>query len=144
MLICNRMSAVDFVRGACRVLTAAVLLSLLTLVPSGCGGGADGGGGTIRSVQIAWIANPEAAVNRPGGGYQVYYSTADGFSITDPTANVVDVPYSSGTHSPTSTTLQLFSGRNYVRVVAYSSLNRPGSSGGSRSAPSAQLTVLVP
>jgi hypothetical protein len=57
---------------------------------------------------------------------------------------VVDVPYSSGTHSPTSTTLQLFSGRNYVRVVAYSSLNRPGSSGGSRSAPSAQLTVLVP
>ena len=123
----------DLIRRVGIRVCATVAAALLAAACGGGGGGGGGGSGTIQTVVVSWTANPDTAVNRAGGGYRVYYSTINGFSITDPSASVVDVPYSSGAQSPTTTTLQLSSGVHYFRVVAYSSLNRPGSSGGSQS-----------
>lgn len=112
---------------------------LAGLLLSGC----NGGGGSVSAarsvtgtVQVSWSANREAAVNRAGGGYKVYYSTTPGFDIA--TASVVDVPYASGATAPISTTLTLASGTYYVKVVAYSVLNAAGSQ------PSTELSVNVP
>ncbi len=105
---------------------------------------ADPAPATIRTVTISWNANRETAVNVPGGGYKVYYSTVSGFDISDTGVSVVDVPFVAAPAAPTSTSLQLASGRYYFRVVAYSALNSPWSSGSSSSVPSAQLSLLVP
>ena len=99
---------------------------------------------TIRAVTVSWYANRETAVNTPGGGYKVYYSTASGFDITDAGVNVVDVPFIAPPAAPTSISLQLVSGQYYFRVVAYSALTAPWGSGGSTSVPSAQIALLVP
>jgi len=99
---------------------------------------------TIRAVTVSWNANRETAVNTPGGGYKVYYSTASGFDISDAGVGVVDVPFVAPPATPTSTSLQLVSGQYYFRVVAYTALVAPWGSGGSISAPSAQVALLVP
>jgi hypothetical protein len=85
---------------------------------------------------ISWSANHEAAVNRTGGGYRLYYSTTPNFAIGS--ATPVDVPYASGPTSPVTTTLTLASGTYYVKVAAYSALNTAGS------VPSAEIQVVVP
>jgi hypothetical protein len=109
---------------------------VLALFVAGCGGGGGGAPSVNVSVQVSWNANREADVNRPGGGYRVYYSRSSGFNIA--TASFVDVPYSSGATAPTTTGLTLSSGGNFIRVVAYSDLNPNGS------APSGEINVNVP
>jgi hypothetical protein len=99
---------------------------------------------TIRAVTVSWNANRETAVNTTGGGYKVYYSTTSGFDISDAGVGVVDVPFVAPPATPTSVSLQLVSGQYYFRVVAYSGLVAPWGSGGSTSAPSAQIALLVP
>ena len=119
------------------LLCVSVVFSMLMLL--GCGGG--GGGGSDDSsddnggssspigpadITVSWTANRESAVNSLGGGYRVYYSQTPNFSIN--TATMVDVPYSGGAQSPTSTVIpQLPSGTYYFKVVAYSDLNTGGS-----------------
>jgi hypothetical protein len=88
-----------------------------------------------RTVVLHWTANREAAVNTTGGGYKVYYSQAAGFSI--PVADVLDVPYASGSAAPTTASVTLSPGVYYFRVAAYSALN-------SLSNGSSQLTVTIP
>jgi hypothetical protein len=109
---------------------------LFALFIAGCGGGGGGAPSVSVSVQVSWNANREAAVNRPGGGYRVYHSRSSGFDIA--TASFVDVPYSSGATAPTTASLTLSSGDNFIRVVAYSDLNPNGSD------PSGEITVTVP
>jgi major membrane immunogen (membrane-anchored lipoprotein) len=87
-------------------------------------------------VLISWSANRESSVNSPGGGYRVYYSTTPGFDIS--TANFVDVPYVSGPAAPTSTILIASSGTDYIKIVAYSTLNGTGSE------PSQEISVVIP
>ncbi|MGZ3694575.1 MAG: hypothetical protein ACXWQO_10370, partial [Bdellovibrionota bacterium] len=89
----------------------------------------------LHNVVISWTANRETAVNTTGGGYNVYYSTANGFTVPGGTA--VNVPYVSGSSAPTSTLVQLIPGTYYVRVAAYSTLN-------TLSGASTQLTITVP
>ncbi len=131
-----------------RTLAAGLVLGATLGVAAGCGGGGggsagSGGSGTPRNVQVSWAANREKAVNSPGGGYRVYYSTTPGFDVA--TASVVDVPYVAGPTAPTSATIPgLSPGTYYLEVVAYSALNPPGGSGGSTSAPSAEISVTVP
>ena len=126
------------------------LILIVALSQVACGNGdsnppvTDTPPSTIRTVSISWNANRETAVNAPGGGYKLYYSTVSGFDISDPGVGVVDVPFVAAPAAPTSTSLQLASGRYYFRVVAYSALTSPWGSGGSSSAPSAQLSLLVP
>lgn len=98
----------------------------------------------VRTVNIFWNANLETAVNAAGGGYKVYYSTNSGFNITDAGVSVVDVPFVAQPSAPTNVSLQLPSGQYYFRVVAYSALTPPWGSGGSTSAPSAQISLVVP
>ena len=98
------------------------------------------GGGT--NVQVSWTANRETAVNSQGGGYKVYYSKNPGFDIG--TASSLDVPFKSAPAAPTSATLHnVSSGTYYVKVVAYSALIGPGGRA-STSAPSAEVSVVVP
>jgi len=117
----------------------ATLCCGLVLLTS-CGGGGGGGGtpspSSQRNVVISWSANHEAAVNRTGGGYRLYYNTTPNFAIGS--ATPVDVPYASGPTSPVTTTLTLASGTYYVKVAAYSTLNTAGS------VPSAEIQVVVP
>jgi hypothetical protein len=100
--------------------------------------------GALRSVRVGWDANREVAVNRSGGGYRLYFSTRSGFAIDDSDVDMTEVPYVSGALAPTSVLIPLHRTRYYFRVVAYSALTAPWGSGGSRSEPSAQVTVLVP
>lgn len=81
---------------------------------SGC---SKGGGGSSKNVAVTWNANKDTTVNTVGGGYLVYYSDQQGFDISS--ANSVDVPYTSGASTPTSTTLNLSTGNWYIVVVAY-------------------------
>ena len=111
----------------------------VVLVATACGG--DGRNlssppSITANVQVSWVANREAAVNRTGGGYRVYASRTSGFNIAS--ASFVDVPFDSGAAAPTSTNLMLSSGDNFIKVLAYSALNPNGSD------PSAQITVSVP
>lgn len=84
------------------------------LLISGC---SSGGGGPSRNVAVTWNANKDVTVNTVGGGYLVYYSDQQGFDTSS--ANSVDVPYASGASTPTSTTLNLSTGKWYILVVAY-------------------------
>ncbi|QDK41513.1 hypothetical protein DOM21_08625 [Bacteriovorax stolpii] len=99
--------------------------------------------GPAPSVEISWSANHEKAVNQAGGGYRVYYSRTSSFDVS--TATYVDVPYAGGPLSPTSTVMtNLLKGSTFFKVVAYSSLNAPGSSSGSQSLPSVEFSVNLP
>lgn len=95
------------------------------------------------TVQISWNSNPETTVNQSGGGYKVYYSSNSGFNISDGGVTEIDVPYSSGATAPTSTQVQLLPGTYYIRIIAYSVLNAPGTSGGNTSTATPQTTLIV-
>jgi len=134
-----------------RKLTALLALIVFpAMLQISCGNGDSGTPSTtvspqtIRAVNVSWSANRETAVNTPGGGYKVYYSVSSGFDITDAGVTVVDVPFIAPPAAPTSISLQLVSGQYYFRVVAYSALIAPWGSGGSISAPSAQIALSVP
>jgi hypothetical protein len=99
--------------------------------------------GISPTVRVSWTANRESAVNRIGGGYRVYFSTTNNFNVAN--ASYVDVPYVSGASSPTSYDFTgLMAGIYYFKVVAYSSLNPPGQTSGSKSNPSSQFQVSLP
>ena len=97
----------------------------------------------FSTVNISWSANPETAVNLSGGGYKVYYSSNSGFNISDSGVTEIDVSYISGPTAPTSTQVQLIPGTYYIRIVAYSALNAPSSTGGSSSTASVEITLVV-
>ncbi|MDH3310680.1 MAG: hypothetical protein OEM48_04090 [Gammaproteobacteria bacterium] len=122
------------IRTSVMLVYSVALVTLLGLAACG-GGGGGGGSGTTSSVQVSWTANRETAVNSPGGGYKVYYSSTAGFNIAS--ANVIDVPYAAGA-TPTSTTLSLLTGTHYIKVIAYSTLNPGGST------PSAEIAITAP
>jgi hypothetical protein len=90
------------------------------------------------SFNVNWAANREAAVNKAGGGYKVYYGVQPGFNLT--TAPFVSVPYVSGPSAPTTATVSgVAAGNYYVRIVAYSSL-----ASGASSSPSAEFSITIP
>lgn len=125
-----------------------VLLVFPALLLISCGSG-DGSAPattppTVKTVNVSWTANRETAVNTTGGGYKVYYSTTSGFDITDAGVSVVDVPFVAQPTAPTSISIDLPSGQYYFRVAAYSALTPPWGSGSSTSAPSAQISLVVP
>ena len=99
---------------------------------------------TDPSIQVSWNASLATAVNRPGGGYKVYYSTNSGFNPGDGGVTEIDVPYSSGVLAPTSVVISVSPGTYYIRIVAYSALNAPGTSGGSTSTVTPQITLTAP
>ena len=125
-----------YVRG----LVCAPLFVLCACLPSGGGSGSSPNAngtvtGTSHSAQVSWSANRETSVNSPGGGYNVYYSTTPGFSLGS--ATKISIPYVSGSSAPNSTKLSgLTSGTYYIKVVAYSALNPPGST-------SSQISLVV-
>ncbi len=124
---------------------AIVLLSLFSLIQASCGGGGESTPSAMRTVEVSWDANRETAVNSTGGGYRVYYSMRSGFTLDDAGVSEIDVPYAAPPLAPTSIKVELQSGQYYFRVVAYSDLNSPwGSIGGSVSAPSREIVLLVP
>jgi len=96
------------------------------------------------SIQISWDANLETAVNRPGGGYWIYYSANSGFSPGDGGVTEIDVPYSSGPSTPTSILIPLNPGIYFLRIAAYSAINSPGSGVGSISTVSPQIMLFAP
>ena len=100
---------------------------------------------SFSTVNISWSANPETAVNRPDGGYKVYYSSTSGFNLSDGGVTEIDVPYNLGPTAPTSTQIQLLPGTYYIRIIAYSALNAPpGTTGGSSSIATSEITLVVP
>ena len=117
-----------------------IMLSVFTL--TACGGGGGGSCAPISTVQISWNSNPETAVNRSGGGYKVYYSSNSGFNLSDVDVTEIDVPFN-GSTTPTSTQVQLISGTYYIRIIAFSALNAPGTTTGSSSAATSQITLIV-
>lgn len=121
-----------------RLLIRTLLVTAVLPAAASCSGdrGLTGPKSVSVNVQVSWTANREAAVNRAGGGYKVYFGRIAGFGLVG--AGFVDVPYVSGPTAPTTTMLTLASGDNFVKVVAYSALNPSGS------APSAEIRLSVP
>jgi hypothetical protein len=104
--------------------------------PGNCPGGP-------YNILVSWTANREKAVNTTGGGYKIYYSTST--PVNTSTASNVDVPYVSGSSTPSSRLITgLTCGTWYFRVVAYSALHPSGSLVASRSIDSSEVTVTVP
>ena len=95
--------------------------------------------GKEYTVTISWDENHESLVNSPGGGYTVYCCENPNFALTDPDAIISEVPYESGSRSPTSTTFTLESGTWYVKVIAYMDLD-----GMTHSLPSVEKSVSLP
>lgn len=124
-------------------LMRSLLISLTLIFVTACGGGTDAPVPPLSTVQISWNANPETAVNQSGGGYKVYYSSNSVFNISDSGVTEIDVPYSSGATTPTSTQVQFLAGTYYIRIIAYSALNAPGTSGGSSSTATPQTILIV-
>ena len=96
---------------------------------------------TPRAVTVSWAPAPETTVNRPGGGYRLYY--AAGLAVPGTVGNLmVDVAYAGGTETPTRATVTLPGGVGSVWVVAYGAL--PGQTNLTLSAPSRPMLVAVP
>ena len=89
------------------------------------------------TYRIFWNANRQKGVNRPGGGYRIYYSKNSDFSG----ALMLDVPYQSGDLAPVSGLLKFTQeqkGLWHIRVTAYTNI-----SGGKESPASSVITVTV-
>lgn len=96
------------------------------------------------SISVSWAANREKDVNSSGGGYKVFYSVTAGVNTTT-NPYYIDVPYVSGAAAPVTATIpNLSAGTYYIRVVAYSSYNPLGTSGGNRSAASSEVSITIP
>jgi hypothetical protein len=124
------------IRGKVLSISIGIFICLLSLFFLSCKD--DSKKDKSKLVTISWAANKESAVNRPGGGYKVYYSRSNGFNITDSGVTVLDIPYVSGSLSPTTTSVNLTEGTWYFRIQAYSSLNN-----GSVSAASEQQGIDI-
>lgn len=89
-----------------------------------------------RKVRITWDASPEKTVNSVGGGYRVYYSLTEDFELY--TATYQNVPYVSGTHSPTMADIEILSnGTWYFKIISYSTTSVQGSE------PSQEVSVEI-
>ena len=125
-----------------------LIFILIIALSSACGGGGgDGSSAPAKSkVKVSWNPNPDTAVNRSGGGYKIYYSLNSGFTTDDTGVTEIDVPYVSGSVSPTSIQIKPLppSGTYYLRIAAYSALDAPGLSGGSISIATTQNIFSVP
>ena len=102
-----------------------VFAAAMAFLNAGCGGSSsDNTSGSDQSFTISWDANREAAVNSPGGGYRVEYSSDPAFSQVKSKSVFYDESSSS---LATSTMLTIPAGSAkgtwYVRVKAFSSLN---------------------
>lgn len=113
----------SFARGG--AVRGSALLCVLALAACGGGGGNEPGPsagnphpGGSRTVTLTWDANRESAVNRAGGGYEVFINVDGNGCCT------FDVPYSGGPAAPTSITVQLFPGSYLASVRAYGALDR--------------------
>lgn len=119
----------------------AGLLAIAALALGGCGGGGGGGGGgaatsTLHSVTLTWAANHETGVNKAGGGYRVSISGQ---------ATPINIPFNAASGvTPTTTTVQLYTGTYTATVTAYAALDVNGGTTGNSSAPSAPLVINVP
>lgn len=92
-----------------------------------------------HAVTVRWEASPAAAVNRPGGGYIVYWGRQPDF-LPEQAVDSIRVEYDGGELAPTSATVEdLGSGTWYFRVVAFSALG-----GGQTSDPSGSFQVELP
>ena len=108
----------SFARGG--AVRGGALLCFLALAACGGGGNEPGHSAGSRTVTLTWDANRESAVNRAGGGYEVFINSngnGDGCCT-------FDVPYSGGPAAPTSITVQLSPGSYLVSVRAYGALDR--------------------
>lgn len=107
---------------------------------AGCGGSSSGRGSVSdQSFSISWDANRETAVNSPGGGYRVEYSTDPSFSTVKSKSVFFDESTSTLASAATLTIpAGSAKGTWYVRVKAFSALNN-----GSISEASATTTVEV-
>lgn len=143
------MPGFHFLPGRSAGLLVALVVTGLSL--AACSGGGDSPPpqapqpvAVNATVTVNWTASPDTEVNAMGGGYRVYYSRNSGFGINDAGVQMVDVPYN-GMATPTTAQVSVnLSGTWYVKVAAYSALNPPGGMGGSMSAPTSQLAVVVP
>lgn len=120
----------------------SIVVALSVVFLSACGGGSGGSSAPAapapasHSVDISWAANREAAVNSPGGGYTVAISGQ---------SSPIDVPYVSGASAaPTMVSTTLMTGSYSGTVTAYSALNPPGVTTGSKSLPSSTFSFSVP
>jgi len=116
------------------VVRGGALLCSLALAGCGGGGGSEPGPSAgnphpagSRAVTLTWDANRESAVNRTGGGYEVFINVDGNGCCT------FDVPYAGGPSAPTSITVQLFPGRYLATVRAYGALERQRASSSSLS-----------
>jgi hypothetical protein len=117
------------------VYTAIFLLCIALMNFSTCGSSNVG----EYSVTVTWDENHERLVNSTGGGYRVYCSRRQGFSVNDQGVLIYDVSYESGSRSPTSTNIVLTSGTWFIKVAAYMDLNDT-----IMSSPSAEQSVSLP
>ncbi len=126
-------------------------IALSTIFLFACGGGGGGNpsnntpvfSGTtsqLVNITIQWQANKELRVNQTGGGYNIYISQTSGFDIVDIGVTAINVPWITGTQSPTSLAHTLTSGIYYVRVAAYTAFPATNTT----SQASTQITVNVP
>ena len=78
------------------------------------------------NLTLNWDANREKTVNTAGGFYRIYYGATEGATDT-----YKDVPYVSGSSTPTTTDLNITaSGMRYIHIKAFSALNSNGSESG--------------
>jgi hypothetical protein len=73
-----------------------------------------------KKVKVSWRKNREKLVNSLGGGYEVFYKKGNEFYCKK-------IRYTDGEWAPNETSLNLTSGRWYLRVKGYSRLNKDGS-----------------
>jgi hypothetical protein len=108
-------------------------VSIVALVVAACSGGGDGPPPppSEHVVDIAWDRNHEAAVNAPGGGYQVTIGAYP----------PLDVPYVSSLLAPTSITTTLWTGTYAVSVRAY---GRAPGGGTTTLGAASQIALRVP
>lgn len=119
-------------RSALKVMFAVIAFPLFL---TACGGSSSAAPvPTSHTVNISWAANREAAVNSTGGGYTVAISGQ----------SPINVPYVSGSAAPTTVSTTLMSGSYTATVTAYSALNPPGGTTGSKSVASTAVNITVP
>jgi hypothetical protein len=106
------------------VFSLIVTIFILIQLP-GCGGenGSRVAPPTGTTITVSWNPNKEKLVNSPGGWYKLYYSQSAGFNPAAPGATAIDLPYISGSFSPTSKNFTLSKGTWYCKLTAYINLN---------------------
>ena len=114
------------------LLTAACATALLAGCSSGSSKSPPPRAPGDRTIELAWTANHERAVNSTGGGYRVTLTGRP----------EVNLPYAGGALAPTSLTTTLHTGTYTLTVKAYGLDVATHTT--TQTTPAAQLTVNVP